>query len=154
MEDMGRKILTDLEVIDIIKRAPDEIECADAYQYFLEDLAALVAKHFGGEVDMVSGPEYEAEYKRYVCDSCGKVYEDEVEFIQLVDCNHLTERLTPGSPVPNGECGECGAFVYEDPEIDTMWIVGMQHNSVVPDDGWVYSRYDTDIDWKRKQETT
>jgi len=30
----------------------------------------------------------------------------------LEDLPHLAERLTPGSQVPDGECPECGAFVY------------------------------------------
>ena len=44
------KILTDAELKDIIRRAVDdaEIDCSDAYTYFLEDLGDLIAKHFGG----------------------------------------------------------------------------------------------------------
>jgi hypothetical protein len=43
------KILTDNEMIRIIGGAPDEIECADSYQHFLEDLRELICNHFGGE---------------------------------------------------------------------------------------------------------
>jgi hypothetical protein len=42
------KILTDKEMIDIIKRAPDEIDERDSYMHFLEALADLICDHFGG----------------------------------------------------------------------------------------------------------
>lgn len=42
------KILTDCEMIDIIKKAPQEIDDCDAYQHFLESLGDLIAEHFGG----------------------------------------------------------------------------------------------------------
>ena len=42
------KILRDSEMIDIIRRAPEEIDCFDAYTHFIEDLGDLIADHFGG----------------------------------------------------------------------------------------------------------
>lgn len=44
------KVLTDREMLDIVRRAivENEIDCADSYQHFLEDLGELIAKHFGG----------------------------------------------------------------------------------------------------------
>lgn len=47
------KVLTDLEMIDIVKRAPNEIDCADAYRHFLEDLTELIINHFGADVGEV-----------------------------------------------------------------------------------------------------
>ena len=43
------KILKDSEMIDIIRRAPEEIDCGDSYLHFLEDLGTLIADHFGGD---------------------------------------------------------------------------------------------------------
>ena len=46
------KVLTDKEMADIVRRAVDDdslIECEDSYLHFLEDLAQLIASHFGGE---------------------------------------------------------------------------------------------------------
>ena len=42
------KILTDCEMIDIIKKAPQEIDDSDQYRHFLESLGDLIAEHFGG----------------------------------------------------------------------------------------------------------
>ena len=53
------KIITDKELGKIISKAvndPGEIDCEDAYRHFLEDLADLVANHFGGCVGNVSEP--------------------------------------------------------------------------------------------------
>lgn len=152
------KLLTDAELADIVCRASDEIECSDGYKHFLEDLAALVTKHFGGDVVYVNGPVDECEHEeRYRCDNCEAVYirhpDGEVgengEFTPLEECKDLLMRLTPGSPVPDGECVKCEerAFVYREREIDTCWVAGIAHNECVPDGGWVYSDYDTDIDW-------
>lgn len=41
------KMLKDTELIDIITRGPEEIDDADQYKHFLEDLGGLVAEHFG-----------------------------------------------------------------------------------------------------------
>ena len=42
------KVLTDLELIDIVRRAPDEFDDSDNYRLFLDGLADLVCEHFGG----------------------------------------------------------------------------------------------------------
>lgn len=44
------KILTDKEMAEIVHKAVhnDEIDCSDAYEHFLEDLAELITDHFGG----------------------------------------------------------------------------------------------------------
>ena len=42
------KILTDCEMIDIIKKAPQEIDDSDQYRHFLESLGDLIADNFGG----------------------------------------------------------------------------------------------------------
>ena len=54
------KILTDREMVDIIRRAVhDEAEicCSDAYTHFLEDLGELICTHFGGERGLVGMPD-------------------------------------------------------------------------------------------------
>jgi len=43
------KVLTDKEMIDIIIRAPQEIDYQDSYLHFLECLAELITTHFGGD---------------------------------------------------------------------------------------------------------
>lgn len=56
------KILTDKELAEIIHKAVHDdnvIDCNDAYEHFMEDLAQLVCTHFGGEVGTVSMPEYD-----------------------------------------------------------------------------------------------
>ena len=54
------KMLKDKEMADIIYRAvhdDGEIICDDSYAHFLEDLAKLITKHFGGEVK--NAPSYD-----------------------------------------------------------------------------------------------
>jgi len=54
------KILTDKEMGQIVFDAThrnDVIECADAYQHFLEDLGELIAAHFGGTRGAVCLPD-------------------------------------------------------------------------------------------------
>lgn len=53
------KHLTDLELLDIVRRAVEENEIDDADQYrkFVEGLASLVTDHFGGRVGIVSLPD-------------------------------------------------------------------------------------------------
>lgn len=41
------KILTARELVDIVKRAEDEINCSDNYDLFMEELGNLIADHFG-----------------------------------------------------------------------------------------------------------
>ncbi|MEI6424008.1 MAG: hypothetical protein WCP55_17460 [Lentisphaerota bacterium] len=48
------KILTDCEMIDIIRMAPQEIDECDAYRRFLEALGDLIAANFGGTRGTVS----------------------------------------------------------------------------------------------------
>lgn len=152
------KLLTDKELIDIIRRAPDEIECGDAYGHFMEDLASLVTKHFGGESEGVSAPWDQEDIEQYRCDNCNAVYdvdsEDDEQIIPLDECKNLSERVTPGCPTPDGECPECGAFVYKEKNIHSSWVVRIHHNECVPEGGWVYSAYDPDISWREQQETT
>lgn len=47
------KILTDLEIIDIVARAPREFEDAEQYERFVADIARVVTDHFGGAVGTV-----------------------------------------------------------------------------------------------------
>jgi hypothetical protein len=59
------KILKDTEMIEIIRKAPDEIDCQDAYIHFLEDLGTLIADHFGGIRSTVDYTE--ADDLSYTC---------------------------------------------------------------------------------------
>src|SRR5687768_1218635 len=54
------KILTELEIIDIIARAPEEIDDARQYERFVEALARAVTDQFGGALGTVEyvGPEH------------------------------------------------------------------------------------------------
>jgi hypothetical protein len=161
---MNNKILTDGELIDIVKRAKEyEIECADAYTHFLEDLGQLVTEHFGGNLLYVNGPVHEGEHNKfYRCDNCGKLYTlletgnflNDEEFTPLEECEDLFMRLDPGSIVPAGECKHCEerAFVYEERHIDDEWVIGIDKDESVPSDGGVYAKYDTDVDWEEKEQ--
>lgn len=51
-------------------------------------------------------------YYTYQCDNCDFSTDNEEDFPTLSEVHHLGERLDPGSVVPDGECPECGAFVY------------------------------------------
>ena len=54
------KILTDKEMGKIIHdtcNKPEIIECQDSYMHFLEDIAGLIADHFGG---IATEPSYDA----------------------------------------------------------------------------------------------
>lgn len=42
------KLLTDRDMIDIVRRAPTEIDDQDSYLRFLDGLADLISDHFGG----------------------------------------------------------------------------------------------------------
>ena len=154
------KQLTDLEMIKVISNAPNEIECADAYRHFLEDLGDLIASHFGGERGMVTEPA-DSYTIVYVCDNCDCRYVrdesgewDGLEIIELQDCKGLYERLEPGSTVPDGECPECGAFVYNVPSDECSWMCSFEHNECVPSDGGVFKDFDTDINWEEEEQQT
>ncbi len=150
------KQLTDREMIEIIASAPDEIECADAYRHFLEDLGTLIADHFGGERGMVTEPDTLPETRiAYICDNCEKIHDFPEQVIPLFKMEDLSLRLTVGSEVPHGECHECGAMVYKRELLESPgemeWMCGFHHNECVPEDGWVYSRYDKDINWNQSK---
>ena len=54
------KTLTDKEMGRIVHNAThhsDVINCADAYEHFLEDLGELICTHFGGDRGKVGRPE-------------------------------------------------------------------------------------------------
>jgi len=56
------KILTDREMGQIIHDAThrrDVIECADAYERFLEDLGDLITAHFGGTRGGIGRPDHD-----------------------------------------------------------------------------------------------
>ncbi len=84
------KILNDKELLEIVSDTinKDAIDDMDTYMMFLEDMANIVAKYFGGSVGMVDFDESTGEYW--------------VPF-------HITEE--------------------------------------VPENGGVFSKYDTDVEW-------
>ena len=57
------KILTDEELGQIIYDATRDnsgiVDCADAYEHFLEDLSELICSHFGGEYGRVYRPDFD-----------------------------------------------------------------------------------------------
>jgi len=57
------KILTDEEMGQIIYDATRDnsgiVDCADAYEYFLEDLGNLICNHFGGDRGSVGKPGFD-----------------------------------------------------------------------------------------------
>ena len=64
------KILKETEMFDIIRRASNEIDCADSYRHFLEDLGTLIADHFGsdrGSVDFDPGDGLDYTCAFHVC---------------------------------------------------------------------------------------
>jgi len=154
------KQLTEYEMIDIIKRAPKEIECADAYRHFMESLGELIADHFGGVRGFVTSPDEERDTERHICDNCEAVFfkdhlgywERDEEPTLLEDIEGLNQRLTPGGVVPSGECPLCGALTYlRVPDIQT-WMCSMQHDECVPLDGGVYKSYDPSISWNTEDQ--
>ena len=81
---------------------PDCVGCYDT----LEE-AQEAAANVGLEI------ETEADSAKFTCWNCGETYGSVDDFKPLDECVELTERLTPGAVVPNGECLACGAFIYE-----------------------------------------
>lgn len=53
------------------------------------------------------------EYKpTYYCANCDRDL-DESCIVPLIECDHLSQRLSPGETVPAGECQACGALVHQ-----------------------------------------
>ena len=152
MQEFQGKQLTEAELIDIVRRAPKEIEDSHTYKSFMGSLAELVADYFGGERGHVTEPdELPVMNIVYVCDNCEKVHEFPEQVISLRQVADLGERLDVGSEVPFGECRHCGGLVYRKnvlaaPEM-MEWMCGFEHNECVPSDGGVFAQYDTDISW-------
>lgn len=61
------------------------------------------------------------------CDNCDRIFDSsEIKIkISSLGMKALHERLTPGDPVPYGECNDCGAFVYV---VDTMNYYQLAHD--------------------------
>ena len=51
------KQLTDTEMVEIVASASSEIDDADQYARFLEDLGGLIADNFGGDRGKVEVPD-------------------------------------------------------------------------------------------------
>lgn len=54
------------------------------------------------------------------CANCLEVWGDD-QIVPIEETPGLGERLTPGDPVPSGECPECGCFVYGITEGPGQW---------------------------------
>ena len=63
------KILKDIEMADIILRAVhgNEIDCADVYSQFLEDLGDLISAYFGSARGCVSAPDFPGDELDWAC---------------------------------------------------------------------------------------
>jgi len=61
----------------------------------------------------------------YVCDNCGKRYEQDGQLNHVFpNIPALLERVEPGGTVPAGECPGCGALVYpEDSDIRLLILL-------------------------------
>lgn len=67
---------------------------------------------------------------RIVCGNCQKVMQSEAELAHVFpDIPDLLERISPGEPVPIGECPDCGALVHAEEE-DTPFRCGVCGESV------------------------
>lgn len=53
---------------------------------------------------------------QYICANCEFRTTREEAIIPLEEVKDLASRLDPGSVVPAGECPECGALLYQEPE--------------------------------------
>jgi hypothetical protein len=64
------KLLTPVELADIIRKActEDEIDDRDTYRHFLEELGALVAEYFGGECYAASDDSGADWFIHFKCD--------------------------------------------------------------------------------------
>jgi len=64
---------------------------------------------------------------KIICGNCQKIMhsEDELKTV-FPDIPDLLQRISPGEPVPLGECPECGALVHaaEDPTVLFCSICG------------------------------
>lgn len=56
------------------------------------------------------------------CQNCDWVGSDELLNRKLEDIPHLLERVSPGEPLPSGECPECGALCQPTGNSPT-WVV-------------------------------
>lgn len=52
------KVLTAKEVMQAVNTLENDIDCLDAYEHFIEDLAKLLAEHAGGEFSQVTDEEF------------------------------------------------------------------------------------------------
>jgi len=102
------KILTDKEMSEIVCSAVhgDEIDCADAYQHFLEELGNLIADHFGGERGGVSYDDdigYTCAFRVNECvpDDGGvfKKYDTDIIWKDGVECENASSEDAEGDDI-------------------------------------------------------
>jgi endogenous inhibitor of DNA gyrase (YacG/DUF329 family) len=57
------------------------------------------------------------ETMKIVCGNCQKTVHSEDELAHVFpDIPDLLQRISPGEPVPIGECPDCGALVHTEPD--------------------------------------
>lgn len=75
------------------------------------------------------------------CDNCGKV----TPISNLSPIDNPGERLSPGSPVPAGEC-ECGALAYVNDEIVVYVRGGLVQSATKGGQPFIVTVHDYDVD--------
>lgn len=50
----------------------------------------------------------------YTCQNCDFKTDDEFALVPIEEMDELTQRISPGEPVPAGECPKCGAVCHEE----------------------------------------
>lgn len=67
---------------------------------------------------------------KIVCGNCQKIMQSEAELAHVFpDIPDLLERISPGEPVPIGECPDCGALVHTEEE-DSLFVCSVCGESV------------------------
>lgn len=80
------------------------------------------------------------------CDNCNWTGTEETLGRTLFDCEHLWERLSPGSEVPAGECPKCHSFAYLKTKPQNRLPRLYEELKVNADDIYKIVEYDDDAD--------
>lgn len=80
----------------------------------LDDLSEFSA-NVSQEITQMHADPFERQSQCSVleCANCDYETGDADDLVSLDKCSDLSERLTEGDTVPEGECPRCGAFVYK-----------------------------------------
>ena len=85
----------------------------------------------------------------FVCDNCGRKYEERDLSRLYPDIPDLLVRLDPGGTVPAGECPACGALVYPEDEPIRLLILldgGLVQDVLADKPGVEVAVLDMDLD--------